>query len=201
MEPDYQFQLNFDMIQQSTSRIFAPNNYYDFESEIDYFHQPKLKNIFADIYNIMQVGTINGISSYLPSSPILTQSNFDESLYCNNTSRPPSCTSGICHCVHRLKVALNSVVELVIIDKAGSDLSIDHPFHLHGTPMYVKEMGSNVNNMGNVERDFYPIKDTISIPSQGYVIVRFLANNPGYWLLHCHLGKTTLDPRETFELI
>lgn len=30
------------------------------------------------------------------------------------------------------------------------------------------------------------LKDTISIPSKGYAIIRFKANNPGLWLLHCH---------------
>ena len=30
-------------------------------------------------------------------------------------------------------------------------------------------------------------KDTIIVPAGGYVRVRFIANNPGYWFLHCHL--------------
>lgn len=29
-------------------------------------------------------------------------------------------------------------------------------------------------------------KDTIIVPSGGYAVVRFVANNPGVWLLHCH---------------
>jgi FtsP/CotA-like multicopper oxidase with cupredoxin domain len=33
------------------------------------------------------------------------------------------------------------------------------------------------------------IKDTLSVPSNGYVIFRFKADNPGWWLLHCHFGK------------
>jgi FtsP/CotA-like multicopper oxidase with cupredoxin domain len=35
----------------------------------------------------------------------------------------------------------------------------------------------------------HAIKDTISIPSKGYTIFRFKADNPGWWLLHCHYGK------------
>lgn len=31
-----------------------------------------------------------------------------------------------------------------------------------------------------------PMKDTISLPSRGYTIFRFKADNPGFWLLHCH---------------
>ncbi|KAJ8307394.1 hypothetical protein KUTeg_015478 [Tegillarca granosa] len=31
-----------------------------------------------------------------------------------------------------------------------------------------------------------PRKDTIIIPKGGYVVFRFVANNPGVWMLHCH---------------
>ena len=33
-----------------------------------------------------------------------------------------------------------------------------------------------------------PMKRTsVSVPAQGYVVVRFKANNPGLWLFHCHI--------------
>lgn len=32
-----------------------------------------------------------------------------------------------------------------------------------------------------------PIKDTISIPVGGYVVIRFKSNNLGYWMMHCHI--------------
>lgn len=31
-----------------------------------------------------------------------------------------------------------------------------------------------------------PLKDTVSIPVGGYVIVRIYTDNPGYWMAHCH---------------
>lgn len=31
-----------------------------------------------------------------------------------------------------------------------------------------------------------PKKDTVSVPSKGYTRVRFRADNPGFWLMHCH---------------
>ena len=31
------------------------------------------------------------------------------------------------------------------------------------------------------------IKDSVIVPGDGYVIVRFVADNPGWWLFHCHL--------------
>lgn len=32
-----------------------------------------------------------------------------------------------------------------------------------------------------------PIKDTVTVPDGGYTVIRFLANNPGFWLFHCHI--------------
>ena len=30
-------------------------------------------------------------------------------------------------------------------------------------------------------------KDTIIVPSGGYVVIRIVADNPGVWFLHCHI--------------
>jgi hypothetical protein len=31
------------------------------------------------------------------------------------------------------------------------------------------------------------MRDTVSIPPQGWARLRFIANNPGTWMLHCHI--------------
>ena len=31
------------------------------------------------------------------------------------------------------------------------------------------------------------VKDTVILPGHGYVIIRFVADNPGWWLFHCHI--------------
>ena len=42
--------------------------------------------------------------------------------------------------------------------------------------------------------DAYTVrKDTIIIPAGGYVVIQFLANNPGYWFMHCHILFHTLS--------
>lgn len=34
----------------------------------------------------------------------------------------------------------------------------------------------------------YPtIRDTIGVPSNGYAVLRFKADNPGVWFIHCHV--------------
>ena len=60
-------------------------------------------------------------------------------------------------------------------EKLGDALSLD----------VVKEMDRN----GSLQRNLLnpPIKDTLMNPSAGYSVLRFHANNPGYWVLHCHI--------------
>ena len=36
-------------------------------------------------------------------------------------------------------------------------------------------------------------KDTVIVPAGGYVVVAFLADNPGYWFLHCHIEVHQLE--------
>ena len=36
-------------------------------------------------------------------------------------------------------------------------------------------------------------KDTVMLPAGGYVVVAFLADNPGYWFLHCHIEVHQLE--------
>jgi FtsP/CotA-like multicopper oxidase with cupredoxin domain len=86
--------------------------------------------------------------------------------------------------------------------------TINHPFHLHGYPLFVMSMGQNIDQspmtvamartLSSI-RGFskpttrkHPIKDTIAIPSKGYTVFRFKADNPGWWLLHCHYGTKHL---------
>jgi FtsP/CotA-like multicopper oxidase with cupredoxin domain len=42
---------------------------------------------------------------------------------------------------------------------------------------------------GNIKRNLVdpPLKDTVMVPDVGFVVIRFLADNPGYWMFHCHV--------------
>jgi FtsP/CotA-like multicopper oxidase with cupredoxin domain len=39
----------------------------------------------------------------------------------------------------------------------------------------------------NYSNSYAPFKDSVYVPSGAYVVVRFAADNPGWWLLHCHV--------------
>lgn len=55
------------------------------------------------------------------------------------------------------------------------------------------------NSVGWSNKDYYngnipnpnlknPVKkDTVVVPCGGYTTIRFLADNPGYWVMHCHI--------------
>ena len=47
-----------------------------------------------------------------------------------------------------------------------------------------------LNHEGKISRNLVdpPLKDTIIVPDAGFTVIRFVANNPGFWLFHCHLS-------------
>ena len=34
-------------------------------------------------------------------------------------------------------------------------------------------------------------RDTATLPASGYLVLAFLTDNPGAWLMHCHIGWHT----------
>ena len=51
------------------------------------------------------------------------------------------------------------------------------------------------NNEHPPELNFHGLfpKDTVIVPFGGYTVIRFLADNPGWWLLHCHIEVHQLE--------
>ena len=47
----------------------------------------------------------------------------------------------------------------------------------------------NIYEKGHIKYELKnpPKKDTVVVPNRGYTIVRFVADNRGVWLLHCHI--------------
>ncbi|CAK9857150.1 unnamed protein product [Sphagnum jensenii] len=65
-----------------------------------------------------------------------------------------------------------------------------HPIHLHGQSFYVVATGlGNFDEASNVQMNLVdpPLRNTVVVPSGGWTVIRFVANNPGVWFLHCHL--------------
>ncbi|XP_060198748.1 laccase-14-like [Lycium barbarum] len=92
--------------------------------------------------------------------------------------------------VHVLEYGSN--VEIVL---QGTSLlgGIDHPIHLHGYSFYVVGSG-----FGNFDKDKDPLKynlvdpplqNTIAVVRNGWAAIRFKADNPGVWFMHCHFER------------
>lgn len=88
---------------------------------------------------------------------------------------------------------------VVIFFPSGRVVNLSHPFHLHGHGFHVMAQGSqnkvnltlaNKHKALQLDRQKYKLKaysqpvlkDTLAVPSHGYAIVRFIANNPGEYL-------------------
>ncbi|KAI9505375.1 Cupredoxin, partial [Coemansia spiralis] len=76
-------------------------------------------------------------------------------------------------------------VEVAIFNKDVNS----HPFHLHGHNFFIMARGTiDINPKNRIAGGAYPVRrDTITIPPLEYVIVRFRADNPGIWIMHCHM--------------
>ncbi|KAL5560061.1 hypothetical protein UlMin_036272 [Ulmus minor] len=72
-------------------------------------------------------------------------------------------------------------------------LAENHPMHLHGFSFY--NVGNGFGNFDNESSpntynlDDPPEVNTIGVPKTGWVAVRFKADNPGVWFMHCHLER------------
>ncbi|KAI0866525.1 multicopper oxidase-domain-containing protein [Xylaria cubensis] len=100
-------------------------------------------------------------------------------------------------------VISNNKVETVDIILQNMDEN-SHPFHLHGTKMWVLAAGhgyfpgyealgflpegKGLLNPANQTIVRNPLKrDTITVEGFGWILLRFIADNPGVWLFHCHV--------------
>ena len=53
--------------------------------------------------------------------------------------------------------------------------------HLHGHTFWV------LSTSEYPETNTPILRDTVSVPAQGWARIRFVADNPGVWFLHCHI--------------
>ncbi|PVH90787.1 laccase-like multicopper oxidase [Periconia macrospinosa] len=84
----------------------------------------------------------------------------------------------------------NEWVYLVI----STALGVPHPIHLHGHDFFVVAQGdgeytsSTALNLNNPPR-----RDTAMLPASGHLVLAFETDNPGAWLMHCHIGWHTSE--------
>ncbi|KAK1321560.1 Laccase-3 [Acorus calamus] len=89
-----------------------------------------------------------------------------------------------------LKLKYGSVVQIVL---QGTNIVAgeNHPIHLHGYDFYILAEGFGNFNPETDKARFNmmdpPLRNTVAVPVNGWAVIRFKADNPGVWLMHCHL--------------
>ncbi|KAI0634300.1 multicopper oxidase-domain-containing protein [Trametes polyzona] len=63
----------------------------------------------------------------------------------------------------------------------------DHPFHLHGHKFWIVGSGAGRYQHQALDNKAPMLRDTLVIPAYTYTILRFVADNPGFWAFHCHI--------------
>lgn len=109
-------------------------------------------------------------------------------------------------------VAFDTENELVISSKEIEVVDIilqnfdegNHPFHLHGAQMFIlaaghgyfpgyEALGLQPEGRGLLDANNQSVianptrRDVTTVESFGWTLIRFVADNPGVWLFHCHM--------------
>lgn len=86
-----------------------------------------------------------------------------------------------------IRVPRGTVHELVINNDNGGE----HPMHLHGHSFYVAARGNALDGDFDPAAANYfdppPLRDTVTVAPHSYLVLRFVADNPGVWVMHCHI--------------
>jgi len=62
----------------------------------------------------------------------------------------------------------------------------EHPLHFHGRSFWILAT-SDFPAAETLYKPHYLKRDVVSVPANGWAKVIFISDNPGVWLLHCHI--------------
>ena len=66
-----------------------------------------------------------------------------------------------------------------------------HPIHLHGHDFAILKQSYEPYKIGalyDLNKKNPPRRDVALLPASGYLVLAFKADNPGAWLMHCHIA-------------
>ncbi|KAG5566984.1 hypothetical protein RHGRI_002522 [Rhododendron griersonianum] len=143
------------------------------------FVMPKIALLQAHVFNIKGVFTDD-----FPGNPLIAY---------NYTGTQPTNFQTM-KGTRLYRLAYNSTVQLVLQD-TGMLTPENHPIHLHGFNFFVVGRGIGNFNPKTDPKSFNLVdpveRNTIGVPSGGWAAIRFRADNPGVWFMHCHLEVHT----------
>ncbi|KAF8918129.1 laccase [Mucidula mucida] len=164
--PDFAAKKNNQLQEHLLVPLFnpeAPGGAGPADHSIDLKFQEEVNGTTGD-----RIWTINGLSYISPDLPTLL--NILSNNFTGMSSFAPNENTFVLN--------FNETVELVIHGSAGGHT---HPFHLHGHAFSIVQGMDGPKNFVNP-----PQRDVVGIGGST-VIIRFRADNPGPWFLHCHI--------------
>ncbi|KAF5579807.1 Cupredoxin [Fusarium pseudocircinatum] len=94
-----------------------------------------------------------------------------------------------------IHLPINSTIDIILSISNQSLDMMGHPIHLHGHKFWV--LGSGEGSfpyaaVTDAPEDLInlrdpPYRDTMGLHSQGWAAIRYVTDNPGAWMFHCHL--------------
>ncbi|KAH9311407.1 hypothetical protein KI387_026442, partial [Taxus chinensis] len=90
-----------------------------------------------------------------------------------------------------VKVLKYNTAVQIILQGTNIFTAESHPVHLHGYDFYIVGSGFGNYNAAKDPAKFNledpPMRNTVNVPVNGWAAIRFVADNPGTWIMHCHL--------------
>ncbi|XWS67092.1 hypothetical protein CRYUN_Cryun05aG0257000 [Craigia yunnanensis] len=144
------------------------------------FVQPNIALLQAHLFN-----KAKGVfTTHFPANPLIKF---------HYTGTPPS-NIMVNNGTKVVVLPFNTSVELVMQD-TSIIAAESHPLHLHGFNFFVVGHGIGNFNPNKDPAKFNLVdpaeRNTVGVPSGGWVAIRFLADNPGVWFMQCLLEVQT----------
>ncbi|CAI0375071.1 unnamed protein product [Linum tenue] len=137
------------------------------------------------------VASINNVTFVMPTTALLQAHFFKQKgVFTTDFPANPPHVFNYTRGTKVYRLAYNSTVQLVMQD-TGIISPENHPIHLHGFNFFAVGRGIGNYNPKSDPKKFNLVdpveRNTIGVPSGGWVAIRFRADNPGVWFMHCHL--------------
>jgi len=149
-------------------------------------HQMYLEIVFAADDDGVNRAYFNGISAaHVMDAPVPVLYGMTAGHWPRDAFEPqrPGFADSINH-THAAEyfVPYGAVVDVLINNTDGGE----HPIHFHGHAFWILSTSAFPDAGELYEAD--PVhRDVVSVPANGWALLRFTADNPGVWAVHCHI--------------
>jgi len=192
-----------------------PNGYFPSENDES---QPNFVRLGMNV-NFYSGPSFNGFKFKFPVEPYSSNGSPTEvqcPKHCPNRFNPQ------CHCTQSFNIAHGSIVEIMMTSYVDSKFDrASHPIHIHGNSFFVVAQGDGIyhnksyiednphftcddakapncaetKQLQDVDYNFENPRQrtSVMVPVNGYAVIRFKADNPGVWMMHCHMASHNLE--------